>query len=830
MAFGNLTVDFRKLSKIPVRDRVTLAKSPVGSEIFGNLSPTEIAALFPDYYKKFIPTGGGGASMSAGMTGAGYTGGGGDTGTAPSTGGATPAPTGPVVPALIQEILDSAGISSSERNDLKMSSGQQKLLGLIASGEGGYNSSNRGTLDGRIMGSTHNTVRDGKSIPDMTVAEIMKFQSINDPRNPKRLFAVGKYQLIPSTFKGAVDFLGLKPTDKLTPEIQEKMGLYLIMEKRPAVGRYIRGESDDLLAAQKALALEFASIPVPIDMTVEGNFRPAGASAYGSGNRAAHSIKEVESALQTARQDHLETQSGNVETALPGTEPITGEAPQGSDVGIEQIGSDGTATVVPQTQSFDPAIFTQLDPRIQEYYNTATEDQKKQLEYALMKTGVAKVNEIAQRHPRATADVVTTTVVQDAQQSAMNVSEAINQDPLEFWKARNPQGARIEDLDQETLRTAMMAAIKLEADMTAKGAPKKVEIYGPISGVRTDPKLEKSRHGLNFKEALDVAIYDVDPNTGQKIEKGMPGAKSGPYGNYPNIPGHGGIDPEGFALYHEFGQNAELARMFLANRGDERYQGWGIRQGQLFSAKGAQYDFMHIDRSAGVNPETGVSTHVAPHGVGSVAGGMTEAGVRKLGIDPNSDAGRRLMTGVTERFGKTRQDIALYAEAAYGPRPGVETTATQSLPGTESQTQTAPTIDTQIEPIGQAKTNMALGGTRSTDVEPNMVNEKYTIAQTDPKTGETKPIANFNKNEEVNIKDGQMDVESSYKKQAKETGDKNDKGMQQTNHYTMRQSSSKNVPNLLHETTVQPSPSLQRAFRNSRFSDHFSYGSRNTDT
>jgi len=195
MAFGNLTVDFRKLSKIPVRDRVTLAKSPVGSEIFGNLSPTEIAALFPDYYKKFIPTGGGGASMSAGMTGAGYTGGGGDTGTAPSTGGATPAPTGPVVPALIQEILDSAGISSSERNDLKMSSGQQKLLGLIASGEGGYNSSNRGTLDGRIMGSTHNTVRDGKSIPDMTVAEIMKFQSINDPRNPKRLFAVGKYNL-----------------------------------------------------------------------------------------------------------------------------------------------------------------------------------------------------------------------------------------------------------------------------------------------------------------------------------------------------------------------------------------------------------------------------------------------------------------------------------------------------------------------------------------------------------------------------------------------------------------------------------------------------------
>lgn len=80
MAFGNLTVDFRQLSKIPVRDRAELARSPQASEIFGNMSPSQIAQLVPSYYRNLaagVSTGAMGGALSSG-----YGGGGGGGGTA----------------------------------------------------------------------------------------------------------------------------------------------------------------------------------------------------------------------------------------------------------------------------------------------------------------------------------------------------------------------------------------------------------------------------------------------------------------------------------------------------------------------------------------------------------------------------------------------------------------------------------------------------------------------------------------------------------------------------------------------------------------------------
>ena len=133
MAFGNLTVDFRQLSKIPVRDRVTLAQSPQASSIFGNMSPTEIAALFPDYYKKFMPSGGG-ASMASGMTGAGRTG----TGTS-TTSTATTSTTTSTMPKYMQDIL--SGVSGPQTT-IKSSSGgnftprERAVLDFIAKREG----------------------------------------------------------------------------------------------------------------------------------------------------------------------------------------------------------------------------------------------------------------------------------------------------------------------------------------------------------------------------------------------------------------------------------------------------------------------------------------------------------------------------------------------------------------------------------------------------------------------------------------------------------------------------------------------------------------------
>ena len=129
---------------------------------------------------------------------------------------------------------------------------------LISSGEGGYGSYNRGRA-----GDANGAQID---FSQMTVGEVMRRQDL--PRNdPDRLFAVGKYQMIPGTFEEAVNSMGIDRNAKLTPQLQERMFAdYLIDEKRPQVKAYITGETSGaqgLQSAQLALAREFASVADP---------------------------------------------------------------------------------------------------------------------------------------------------------------------------------------------------------------------------------------------------------------------------------------------------------------------------------------------------------------------------------------------------------------------------------------------------------------------------------------------------------------------------------------------------------------------------------------
>ena len=55
----------------------------------------------------------------------------------------------------------------------------------------------------------------------MTVAEIMAAQALPEG-DSNRLFAVGKYQVIPSTMKGAAAAMGLTGKEQFTPELQER--------------------------------------------------------------------------------------------------------------------------------------------------------------------------------------------------------------------------------------------------------------------------------------------------------------------------------------------------------------------------------------------------------------------------------------------------------------------------------------------------------------------------------------------------------------------------------------------------------------------------------
>ena len=180
------------------------------------------------------------------------------------------------------------------------------LLSFISSGEGGYNSSNRGTLNNRIVGSTHDTVRNGRTLEDLTFAEIFELQRISDPNDPNRLFAVGRYQIIPETMMEIFPHSGLSLDDKFTSENQDILGTLLVVgneetnyAKRASLARYIRGESDDLQAAMLDFAREWASAPDP----------RTGMSYYGHGNAASHTTQEVADALLAARVNYLENQS-----------------------------------------------------------------------------------------------------------------------------------------------------------------------------------------------------------------------------------------------------------------------------------------------------------------------------------------------------------------------------------------------------------------------------------------------------------------------------------------------------------------------------------------
>jgi len=183
---------------------------------------------------------------------------------------------------------------------------------LISRGEGNYNSFNRGTTGS--SGSTDFT--------QVTIASIMHQQALPQG-DPQRLFAVGKYQLIPSTMKSAIASLELNPQSALTHSIQEQLFReYLIAIKRPAVKSFITGGGASLDQAQMSLALEFASVARP----------DTGLSNYGGvgGNKASITAAETANRLQQ-EQTHFQQMTTGGMKAVDAWIALSPGIGQGSD-------------------------------------------------------------------------------------------------------------------------------------------------------------------------------------------------------------------------------------------------------------------------------------------------------------------------------------------------------------------------------------------------------------------------------------------------------------------------------------------------------------------
>lgn len=157
------------------------------------------------------------------------------------------------------------------------------LADLLARGEGDYDSVNRGWAGDTPQGLTALT---GKSYDKTTVREIISMQR-------GWIYAVGRYQFVPTTLRFAVAMSTVSEDDYFTPEVQDRLMAALVLYKRPAIGAYLRNDHDYIGWALDELAKEWASVEY---RNGRGFYDHVG------GNRAHITRKQAWEVLQTIKQ------------------------------------------------------------------------------------------------------------------------------------------------------------------------------------------------------------------------------------------------------------------------------------------------------------------------------------------------------------------------------------------------------------------------------------------------------------------------------------------------------------------------------------------------
>lgn len=217
----------------------------------------------------------------------------------------------------INQILKTVRIGALKEQDLvknqevssqfNITEAPTALSAIIQGGESGtvgYNAYNRGTLNGRILGALEH-----RELVNMTIGEIKADQQRGHD-DPQRLFAVGKYQMIPTTLAEGTAALNISDDTKYSASIQELLfSDYLLGRKRPAIRAYIQG-SGSAYNAQVAGAQEWASIACP------PGHKKAGNSYYGDGNHASITAEAFLTALDEAK----ETYRNNIESGMAADE------------------------------------------------------------------------------------------------------------------------------------------------------------------------------------------------------------------------------------------------------------------------------------------------------------------------------------------------------------------------------------------------------------------------------------------------------------------------------------------------------------------------------
>ena len=143
-----------------------------------------------------------------------------------------------------QSRIAEVGLGATPPRNLNLDQVQQQATQIIAdveSGQWGYNAVNQGTApDGTILGSGHVSRHyPGMDLTQQTIGQVRALQNENFAGSDDQwrasggLWAVGKYQFIPSTLQMLMDKNNIDPNTKFSPELQDYLALQLLTIQGP---------------------------------------------------------------------------------------------------------------------------------------------------------------------------------------------------------------------------------------------------------------------------------------------------------------------------------------------------------------------------------------------------------------------------------------------------------------------------------------------------------------------------------------------------------------------------------------------------------------------
>jgi len=160
---------------------------------------------------------------------------------------------------------------------------------------GGYNAINR-VIGGDTLpnDSNYNLSTNGKRLTEMTIGEVLEKQKLK-LGTPGRIFAAGRYQVVPDTLRGAVSALNLNLNQLYNEKTQDRIYEYLL-SARLSLGGYVKCDArfTDVDEAALQLAQEWASFPVPSP-------NPNSTIGYFPGQGGPYTIEEVRNVLARCR-------------------------------------------------------------------------------------------------------------------------------------------------------------------------------------------------------------------------------------------------------------------------------------------------------------------------------------------------------------------------------------------------------------------------------------------------------------------------------------------------------------------------------------------------